>query len=166
MSPHLYEMMNRDPFESDRTLERVDTGQLARLEFICAVNATLLICHEIDSAYWREWELFRIPGGASMFVALHIPLIAIVLWGLILTAQPEPRLALVFFSIVRRRYRWRPGAFGISVHGQRNICDSLFIDFNRHILLDQSHAIDNDTPKLVDLGKRNLHLPTLVPTLP
>ena len=87
MSPHSYEMMNRDPFESDRTLERADTGQLHRLEFIYGVNATLLICHEIDSAYWREWELFRIPGGASMFVALHIPLIAIVLWGLILTAR-------------------------------------------------------------------------------
>ena len=28
------------------------------------VNATLLICHQIDSAYWREWELLRVPGGA------------------------------------------------------------------------------------------------------
>ncbi|MHA1463081.1 MAG: DUF6713 family protein, partial [Candidatus Heimdallarchaeota archaeon] len=23
------------------------------------VNAVLLILHEIDSAYWKEWELFK-----------------------------------------------------------------------------------------------------------
>ena len=34
------------------------------------INATLLICHEIDSAYWREWELFHIPGGSIVFVML------------------------------------------------------------------------------------------------
>lgn len=55
--------------------------------FIYLVNATLLICHEIDSSFWREWDMFGIPGGAPMFVALHIPLIAIVLWGLIEAAR-------------------------------------------------------------------------------
>jgi len=28
-------------------------------------NSILLINHEIDSAYWKEWELFKLPGGLS-----------------------------------------------------------------------------------------------------
>lgn len=46
-------------------------------------NAVLLIVHEIDSAYWKEWTLFKLPGGISFFLLLHIPLIAFVLYGLV-----------------------------------------------------------------------------------
>ncbi len=45
------------------------------------VNAALLTVHEIDSAYWREWELFHLPGGSSAFLALHVPVVVLVLWG-------------------------------------------------------------------------------------
>ena len=31
-----------------------------------AVNATLLITHQVDSAYWEEWGLFHIPGGIQL----------------------------------------------------------------------------------------------------
>jgi hypothetical protein len=56
-----------------------------RLMFtVYLVNATLVICHEIDSAYWHEWDLFHLPGGAAGFVALHLILIPLVLVGLIL----------------------------------------------------------------------------------
>jgi hypothetical protein len=51
---------------------------LARLY---ALNAALLIAHEIDSAYWREWELFGLGGGGVGFVALHVPLVLLILWG-------------------------------------------------------------------------------------
>ena len=47
------------------------------------INATLLISHEIDSAYWQEWKLFRIPGGIRVFVLLHLPLVFIILYGLL-----------------------------------------------------------------------------------
>jgi len=50
------------------------------------VNATLLIVHEIDSAYWQEWKLFRLPGGPALFLCLHIPLVLVVLLGLLLLA--------------------------------------------------------------------------------
>jgi hypothetical protein len=46
-----------------------------------ALTASLLIVHEIDSAYWREWELFGLPGGVELFLALHLPLALLVLWG-------------------------------------------------------------------------------------
>ena len=54
------------------------------LLWLYLVNAVLLINHEIDSAYWKEWELFRLPGGITGFLLLHFPLIFIVLYGLIL----------------------------------------------------------------------------------
>jgi hypothetical protein len=44
-------------------------------------NAVMLIIHEIDSAYWHEWELFRLPGGIQLFLVLHILLIGVVLCG-------------------------------------------------------------------------------------
>ena len=54
------------------------------LFWIYLVNAVLLINHEIDSAYWREWELFRLPGGINGFLLLHFPLLFAVLYGLVL----------------------------------------------------------------------------------
>ena len=45
-------------------------------------NAMLIINHEIESAYWKEWELFRLPGGISFFLILHFPLLFIILLGL------------------------------------------------------------------------------------
>jgi hypothetical protein len=44
-------------------------------------NAALLIAHEIDSAYWREWELFGLDGGIGGFVLAHVPLALAIVWG-------------------------------------------------------------------------------------
>lgn len=53
------------------------------LTWLYIVNAVLLIVHEIDSAYWQEWKLFKLPGGISFFLVLHLPLVFLVLWGLV-----------------------------------------------------------------------------------
>jgi hypothetical protein len=53
------------------------------LSWLYLVNATLLIVHEIDSAYRQEWKLFRLPGGISGFLVIHIPLVLLILWGLV-----------------------------------------------------------------------------------
>ena len=55
--------------------------------WIYLINATLLITHEIDSAYWREWEMFRLPGGVNAFLVIHLPLVLIVLLGLVLVVK-------------------------------------------------------------------------------
>jgi hypothetical protein len=47
------------------------------------LNSVLLIVHEVDSAYWKEWELFKLPGGLDGFLLLHIPLIGVILFGLL-----------------------------------------------------------------------------------
>ena len=51
-------------------------------EWLYVVNASLLLTHEIDSAYWHEWELLRIPGGIQVFLVLNLVLVLAVLWGL------------------------------------------------------------------------------------
>lgn len=62
------------------------------------IDATLLITHEIDSAYWKEWELFRLPGGITFFLVLHLPLVFLVLYGAVLVSERSvagPIFALV-----------------------------------------------------------------------
>lgn len=54
------------------------------LFWLYLVNAILLILHEMDSSYWQEWQLFKLPGGVTGFLLLHIPLLFIILYGLIL----------------------------------------------------------------------------------
>jgi hypothetical protein len=48
------------------------------------INSIFLIVHEIDSAYWKEWELFGIPGGINVFLLLHFPMLFVILYGLVL----------------------------------------------------------------------------------
>jgi hypothetical protein len=47
------------------------------------LNAAIIITHEIDSAYWKEWELFGMPGGPGFFVLIHVPLVSAILFGLV-----------------------------------------------------------------------------------
>lgn len=44
------------------------------------LEAALLVAHEIDSAFWHEWTLFRL-GDEPFFVLVHVPLVAAVIWG-------------------------------------------------------------------------------------
>ncbi len=70
------------------------TDLLFRLYFC---NAILLIMHEIDSAYWKKWELFHLPGGVEGFLVLHIPLLAAVLYGFIeLSTMSNAGLVMAF----------------------------------------------------------------------
>ncbi len=52
------------------------------LELPYVGTTTLLVAHQIDSAYWHEWTLFGIPGGIQAFVLLNVPLVFVFLYGL------------------------------------------------------------------------------------
>jgi hypothetical protein len=52
------------------------------LELLYVLNAALLITHEIDSAYWHEWELLHLPGDIQLFLILNLGLVLLVLFGL------------------------------------------------------------------------------------
>ncbi len=61
-------------------------------------NSVLLINHEIESAYWKEWELFKLPGGITGFLLIHFPLILFILYGLVLVSKHS--LAGLIFSFI------------------------------------------------------------------
>ncbi len=60
------------------------------LFWLYLINTVLLILHEMDSAYWKEWELFRLPGGIAGFLLLHFPLYIVALYGLVLVYHAHP----------------------------------------------------------------------------
>ena len=68
------------------------------LFWIYIINSVLLIDHEIDSAYWQEWDLFKLPGGITGFLIIHLPLVFLVLYGLILVFQQT--FSGLIFSLV------------------------------------------------------------------
>ena len=45
------------------------------------LNCALLFTHEIDSAFWKEWDLFGIPGGIQVFLVLNFLLLLVALFG-------------------------------------------------------------------------------------
>jgi len=73
-------------------------------------NATLLIVHEIESAYRQEWKLFRLPGGISFFLIVHLPMVFLILYGLVQVEQAS--LAGKILSLVLAL----GGIFAFSIH--------------------------------------------------
>ena len=69
------------------------------LFWLYLVNSVLLINHEIDSAYWKEWDLFWLPGGITGFLIIHFPLLFFILYGLVQVSQ-RSFTGLIFSLIV------------------------------------------------------------------
>ena len=65
------------------------------LTILYIANATLLVLHEIESAYEKEWEILKLPGGITGFILLHIPILILLFFGLIeIEKQSAPGLIL------------------------------------------------------------------------
>ena len=62
------------------------------------LNATLLLLHEIESAYEKEWEILKLPGKISGFLLLHIPIIILIFYGLI-EIEKNSTIGLIFSII-------------------------------------------------------------------
>jgi hypothetical protein len=60
---------------------------MTRIDRLYVLTVTLLLAHQIDSAYWHEWELFGIPGGIQVFVLLNVLVTLPFLAGLVRTAK-------------------------------------------------------------------------------
>ena len=78
--------------------------------WLYSANATLLIVHEIESAYREEWKLFRLPGCIHFFLAVHLPLVFLILYGLVQVHQES--LAGQILSLVLSL----AGIFAFSIH--------------------------------------------------
>jgi hypothetical protein len=65
-------------------------------------NIALLITHQIDAAYWPEWELFGLPGGIHLYNLINLALFVAILSGIepILSRRPGSyRNSLVFAGV-------------------------------------------------------------------
>jgi hypothetical protein len=51
------------------------------LTLVYIVNATLLLLHEIESAYEKEWEILKLPGRITGFLLMHIPILLLLFYG-------------------------------------------------------------------------------------
>ena len=74
-------------------------------------NTVLLTVHEIEAAYWHEWELFGLPGGIQFFPILHVALLGVVVLGY---------RSVVLWSRGARMYSYLlacAGIFAALVHG-------------------------------------------------
>ena len=62
------------------------------LVFFYILNVTLLILHEIESSYEKEWEILKLPGEITGFILFHIPILFLFLYGLYCIMQyPQMR---------------------------------------------------------------------------
>ncbi|MDR1748065.1 MAG: hypothetical protein LBR47_03310 [Spirochaetaceae bacterium] len=52
------------------------------LEFFYILNVSLLLLHEIESGYEKEWEILKLPGKITGFLLFHIPVVFIFFYGL------------------------------------------------------------------------------------
>ena len=69
------------------------------LTVLYIANATLLLLHEIESAYEKEWEILKLPGKITGFLLMHIPIIIFILYGLI-EIEKESNIGMVIGIIL------------------------------------------------------------------
>lgn len=63
------------------------------------LNSTLLILHEIESGFKKEWELLKLPGKITGFLLIHIPIIILLFYGL-LEIEKNTKIGLILGIII------------------------------------------------------------------
>ena len=94
----------------NRTIDKRKTTMKDILFWLYLTNTLLLILHEIDSAYWKEWKLFHLPGGETGFLLMHIPLLLPMLYGIVLLNRglPAGMIISLLVSLI--------GLFAFAIH--------------------------------------------------
>lgn len=81
-----------------------------RISQLYLLNLALLATHEIDSAYWHEWEMLRLPGDIQFFLILNFLLLLFFFYGLVQVIQ-WARYARAFSYLLAGA-----GLFAFTVH--------------------------------------------------
>ncbi len=45
------------------------------------VVSAFLVAHEVDAAFWAEWDMVGLRHGEPAFVLVHLPLAMAIIWG-------------------------------------------------------------------------------------
>jgi len=81
MSGVIAASLKQSSIRSDQRGKTWTVSRIRPLEAVYLANALVLLAHQIDAAFWKEWTLFGLPGGIQLFVILNLPIIALALWG-------------------------------------------------------------------------------------
>jgi hypothetical protein len=60
------------------------------LNNVIVLNLSLVLTHQVDAAFWREWEMFGLPGGIQLFNALNLVIFLVVLSCFMAVIQRRP----------------------------------------------------------------------------
>jgi len=69
------------------------------LIFFYVLTVSLLLLHEIESSYEKEWEILNLPGKITGFLLLHIPIIFIFFFGFYCIVQ-YPNMKFIISLII------------------------------------------------------------------
>ena len=50
------------------------------LDRVAVLNLSLVMAHQADAAYWKEWEMFGLPGGIQLFTLFNLAAFLLLLW--------------------------------------------------------------------------------------
>ena len=60
---------------------------MSRVEVAATLNLALLATHQVDAAFWHEWEVFGVPGGIHFFLVFNILAVFALALGLVTIAK-------------------------------------------------------------------------------
>mgnify|MGYP000612995391 CR=1 FL=1 len=60
------------------------------LNSLLILALVLIIGHQIDAAWWEEWEMFRLPGGIQLNVLMNLLIFWPLLWIFMVVVQRRP----------------------------------------------------------------------------
>lgn len=60
------------------------------LDRLLVLNLALLIAHQIDAAYWHEWDMFGLPGGIQLFNLLNLVIFLVLLGCAVPVIRRQP----------------------------------------------------------------------------
>ncbi len=67
------------------------------------LDVALLATHQVDASYWREWDVFGVPGGIAFFLVFNTVAVGALLAG--------------FALVLLEHARWRAAAYACAATG-------------------------------------------------
>jgi len=60
-------------------MRAIDSNRLPAM--FALLNVGFLLVHQIDSAFWREWDMFGLAGGNQLNLVLNVPIVLFVVYA-------------------------------------------------------------------------------------